>query len=124
MYFRNEHHRQAFRDGMKKTNRKDKETVSAVYLLSAEPCLWRRAKQASIYGKILLNNVRLSGITEDGYILLGAAKDIKYGTKYLTLGDLTDRSLIAPKVYKVLCQAMQLRRCGILATQNFREIDE
>ena len=40
MYFRNEHHRQAFRDGMKKTNRKDKETVSAVYLLSAEPCLW------------------------------------------------------------------------------------
>ena len=63
MYFKNERHRQAFRDGMKKTNRKDKETVSAVYLLSAEPCLWRRAKQASIYGKILLNNVRLSGIT-------------------------------------------------------------
>ena len=124
MYFKNERHRQAFRDGMKKTNRKDRETVSAVYLLSAEPCLWRRAKQASVYGKILLNNVRLSGITEDGYILLGAAKDIKYGTKYLTLGDLTDRSLIAPKVYKVLCQAMQLRRCGILATQNFREIDE
>ena len=124
MYFRNEHHRQAFRDGMKKTNRKDKETVSAVYLLSAEPCLWRRAKQASIYGKILLNNVRLSGITEDGYILLGAAKDIKYGTKYLTLGDLTDRSLITQKVYQVLCQAMQLRRCGLLATQNLREIDE
>ena len=74
MYFRNEHHRQAFREGMKKTNRKDKETVSAVYLLSAEPCLRRRAKQASVYGKILLNNVRLSGITEDVYILLGAAK--------------------------------------------------
>ena len=75
MYFRNEHHRQAFRDGIKKTNRKDKESVSAVYLLSAEPCLWRRAKQASVYGKILLNNVRLSGITEDGYILLGAAAE-------------------------------------------------
>ena len=102
MYFKNERHRQAFRDGMKKTNRKDKETVSAVYLLSAEPCLWRRAKQASIYGKILLNNVRLSGITEDGYILLGAAKDIKYGTKYLTLGDLSDRSLVSPKIYKLI----------------------
>ena len=62
MYFRNEHHRQAFRDGMKKTNRKDKETLSAVYLLSAEPCLWRRAKRASVCGKILLNNVRLTGI--------------------------------------------------------------
>ena len=118
MYFRNEHHRQAFRDGMKKTNRKDKESVSAVYLLSAEPCLWRRAKQASVYGKILLNNVRLSGITEAGYILLGAAKDIKYGTKYLTLGDLSDRSLITPKVYKVLCQEMQLKRCGWAALQE------
>ena len=118
MYFRNEHHRQAFRDGMKKTNRKDKESVSAVYLLSAEPCLWRRAKQASVYGKILLNNVRLSGITEAGYILLGAAKDIKYGTKYLTLGDLSDRSLITPKVYKVLCQAMQIKRCGLAALQE------
>ena len=75
MYFRNEHHRQAFRDGMKKTNRRDKETVSAVYLLSAEPCLWRRAKQASVCGKILLNNVRLTEITENGYILLGAATE-------------------------------------------------
>ena len=122
MYFRNEHHRQAFREGMKKTNRKDKESVSAVYLLSAEPCLWRRAKQASIYGKILLNNVRLSGITEDGYILLGAAKDIKYGTKYLTLGDLSDRSLVSSKIYKLISQALQLRRCGLAALQEaYRE---
>ena len=118
MYFRNEHHRQAFRDGMKKTNRKDKESVSAVYLLSAESCLWRRAKQASVYGKILLNNVRLSGITEDGYILLGAAKDIKYGTKYLTLGDLSDKSLITPKIYKLISQAMQIKRCGLAALQE------
>ena len=118
MYFRNEHHRQAFREGMKKTNRKDKESVSAVYLLSAEPCLWRRAKQASVYGKILLNNVRLSGITEDGYILLGAAKDIKYGTKYLTLGDLSDRSLVSSKIYKLISQALQLRRCGLAALQE------
>ena len=118
MYFRNEHHRQAFRDGIKKTNRKDKESVSAVYLLSAEPCLWRRAKQASVYGKILLNNVRLSGITEDGYILLGAAKDIKYGTKYLTLGDLSDRSLITPKIYKFISQAMQIKRCGLATLQE------
>ncbi len=118
MYFRNEHHRQAFRDGMKKTNRKDKETASAVYLLSAEPCLWRRAKQASIYGKILLNNIRLTNISEDGYILLGAAKDLKYGTKYLTLGDLSDRSLVSPKIYKLISQAMQIKRCGLAALQE------
>ena len=120
MYFRNEHHRRAFREGMKKTNRKDKETVSAVYLLSAEPCLWQRAKQASIYGKIMLNNVRLTGISEDGYILLGAAKDIKYGTKYLTLDDLSDRSLITPKMYKLIGQAVQIKRCGLAALQEMK----
>mgnify|MGYP006956065216 CR=1 FL=1 len=120
MYFRNEHHRQAFREGMKKTNRKDKETVSAVYLLSAEPCLWQRAKQASIYGKILLSNVRLTGISEAGYILLGAAKDIKYGTKYLTLDDLSDRSLITPKMYKLISQAIQIKRCGLAALQEMK----
>lgn len=60
MYFRNEHHRQAFKEGVKKADAKDKETLGAVYLLSADPCLWRRAKQASIYGKILLNNIRLT----------------------------------------------------------------
>lgn len=118
MYFRNEHHRQAFRDGMKKTNRKDKETVSAVYLLSAEPCLWRRAKQATLGNRILLNNIRLRNLSEDGYVLLGAAKDIKYGTKYLTLGDLSDRSVITPKIYKLISQAMQIKRCGAEMMQN------
>jgi len=118
MYFRNEHHRQAFRDGMKKTNRKDKETVSAVYLLSAEPCLWRRAKQATLGNRILLNNIRLRNLSEDGYVLLGAAKDIKYGTKYLTLGDLSDRSVITPKIYKLINQAIQIKRCGLAALQE------
>ena len=117
MYFRNEKHRQAFTEGMKKADKKDKETLGAVYLLSAEPCLWRRAKQASVYGKILLNNIRLMNISEDGYILLGAAKDLKYGTKYLTLGDLSDRSLIPLKIYKLISQAIQLSRCGLAALQ-------
>ncbi len=118
MYFKNEKHRQAFEAGIKKANKKDKETLCLIYLLSADSCLWRRAKQSAKSRIIMLNSIRLTNISEDGYVFLGAAKDIKYGTKYLTLGDLTDRSLITPKVYKVLCQAMRLRRCGLLATQE------
>lgn len=118
MYFRNEHHRQAFRDGMKKTNRKDKETVSTVYLLSADSCLWRRAKQATLGNRILLNNIRLRKLSEDGYVLLGAAKDMKYGTKYLSLGDLSDISVITPKIYKLINQAMQIKRCSLAAGQE------
>ena len=118
MYFKNEKHKESFREGLRKVNKNDRDAVSTVYLLSADSCLWRRAKRASVYGKILLNNVRLSGITEDGYILLGAAKDIKYGTKYLTLCDLSDRSLVPPKIYKLISQAIQIKRCGLAALQE------
>ena len=118
MYFKNEKHKESFMEGLRKVNKNDRDAVSTAYLLSADSCLWRRAKRASVYGKILLNNVRLSGITEDGYILLGAAKDIKYGTKYLTLCDLSDRSLVPPKIYKLISQAIQIKRCGLLATQE------
>ena len=45
-------------------------------------------------------------------------KDIKYGTKYLTLGDLSDRSLIPLKIYKLINQAMQISRCGLTALQE------
>ncbi len=118
MYFKNEKHKKSFMEGLRKVNKNDKDTVSTVYLLSADSCLWRRAKQATLGNRILLNNIRLRKLSEDGYVLLGAAKDIKYGTKYLTLGDLSDRSLVSPKIYKLISQAIQIKRCGLAALQE------
>ena len=37
MYFKNEKRRQAFEAGIKKANKKDKETLCLIYLLSADP---------------------------------------------------------------------------------------
>ena len=118
MYFKNEKHKESFREGLRKVNKNDKDAVSTVYLLSADSCLWRRAKQATLGNRILLNNIRLRNLSEDGYVLLGAAKDMKYGTRYLTLGDLSDRSVITPKIYKLMNQAMQIKRCGLTALQE------
>lgn len=39
MYFKNEKRRQAFEAGIKKANKKDKETLCLIYLLSADSCL-------------------------------------------------------------------------------------
>ena len=39
MYFNNEKRRQAFEAGIKKANKKDKETLCLIYLLSADSCL-------------------------------------------------------------------------------------
>lgn len=118
MYFKNEKHKESFMEGLRKVNKNDRDAVSTVYLLSADPSLWRRAKQATLGNRILLNNIRLRKLSEDGYVLLGAAKDIKYGTKYLSLGDLSDRSVITPKIYKLINQAMQIKRCGLAALQE------
>ena len=118
MYFKNEKHKESFREGLRKVNKKDGDAVSTVYLLSADSCLWRRAKQATLGNRILLNNIKLRKLSEDGYVLLGAAKDMKYGTKYLTLGDLSDRSVITPKIYKLISQAIQIKRCGLAALQE------
>lgn len=118
MYFKNEKHKESFMEGLRKVNKNDRDAVSTVYLLSADPCLWRRAKQATLGNRILLNNIRLRKLSEDGYVLLGAAKDMKYGTRYLTLGDLSDRSLVSPKIYKLISQAIQIKRCGLAALQE------
>lgn len=39
MYFKNEKRRQAFEAGIKKANKKDKETLCLIFLLSADSCL-------------------------------------------------------------------------------------
>ncbi len=118
MYYKNAKHKQAFTEGLKRTDKKDKETLAILYLLSADPCLWQRAKKARVYGKIYLNNICLTNISEEGYVLLGAAKDITAGTKYLSLADLSDKSLISGKTYETIMQAIRIRRCGTTAMQE------
>lgn len=49
MYFRNEHHRQAFRDGMKKTNRKDIWTMKDMHEIFWKKKAVRTRKTATWY---------------------------------------------------------------------------
>ncbi len=39
MYFKNEKHKESFREGLRKVNKNDRDAVSTVYLLSADSCL-------------------------------------------------------------------------------------
>ena len=91
MYFKNEKHKESFMEGLRKVNKNDRDAVSTVYLLSADSCLWRRAKQATLGNRILLNNIRLRKLSEDGYVLLGAAKDILRFTDKQLLYEIRNR---------------------------------
>lgn len=121
MEFRNEKHKIAFTTALKTIKTKDKALVSALYLLTADNALWRNAKRQINGNHIPLRRIRPRNITEDGYTLLCSAKDMLYGTAYLTANDLADRELISPKLYKLICNAMAIRRYGIAAKQETGE---
>lgn len=113
MEFRNEKHKIAFTAALKSAKTNDKAKISALYLLTADSGLWRNAKRQIAKNYIPLRRVRPRNITEDGYTLLCCAKDMLYGTEYLTANDLADRELISPKLYKLICNAMTIRRYGL-----------
>lgn len=62
----------------------------------------------------------LKGSTANGYTLYCTAKDLYLGTKNLTIGDLADTTIIEPKIFGVICNAMAIRRYGLGAVK-FKE---
>ncbi len=46
------------------------------------------------------------------------------GTKHLTFSDLADQSLIPPKVFGLICNAMAIRRFGLGAIASMNRGDE
>ena len=120
MEFRNEKHKTAFTEAIKRVKPNTKTMASALYLLTADNALWRNIKRQINGNQITLYRIRPRNLTEDGYTLFCCAKDMLYGTAYLTANDLADRELISPKMYKLICNAMMIRRYGC----NVKQITE
>lgn len=118
MDYRNEKHRIAFTEAIRKLNEKDDALMSAVYLLSAEHALWMKAKCKVEKNGILFDTIKLQNSTENAYTLFCCAKDLYLGTKHITIKDLADTDLISPKMFGLICNAMAIRRFG-LNTINF-----
>ena len=113
--YRNEKHRAVFIAAARKMNRDDRVLMSAMYLLTADHKLWQAAKRFVKGNRIPLKRIRLKGITETGYTLFCCAKDLMYGTEYLTARDLADRELIPPQILKVIGNAIKIKRHGLAA---------
>ena len=118
MDYKNEKHRIAFDEAIKKLNRKNRPLMAALYLLAADHRLWTVAKEFVRPNEINLNAVKIPDCTEDAYTLLCAAKDLYLGTKHLTVCDLTDTDLIPPKLFALICNAMAIRRFGLGALKT------
>lgn len=117
MDYRNEKHHIAFADAVRKKNRGNFALISALYLLTAEFALWQSAKHCMVENAICFEKIRLHGLSENGYTLFCAAKDLYLGSDCLTISDLSDKSVVQPKMFALICNAMAIRRFGLGAIQ-------
>ena len=85
MYFKDERHKTSFTNAVKGLNQKDRKLMSKIY----------------------------SFCTEWSYTLLCCAKDLAYGTEHITAADLADREVVSPKLLKIICNGIAIRRYGV-----------
>lgn len=117
MNFRNEKHRLAFVEAIRKLDKKNFALMSALYLLTAEHKLWMQIRNYVERNEIKFDRFKPKDSTENGYTLLCCAKDLYLGTKHITISDLADTELIAPRMFALVCNAMAIRRFGLGAIQ-------
>ena len=120
MYFKNEKHRNVFTEAVAKLDKKNYALMAAIYLMTADCRLWSCTGRSVEKNEIRFDRIRLRNSTEVGYTLYCAAKDLYLGTKNLTIDDLADTSLIDPKTFGLICNAMAIRRYGVGAVK-FKE---
>ena len=117
MNFRNEKHRLAFVEAIRKLDKKNFALMSALYLLTAEHKLWMQIRNYVERNEIKFERFKPKDSTENGYTLLCCAKGLYLGTKHITISNLADTELIAPRMFALICNAMAIRRFGLGAIQ-------
>ncbi len=97
--------------------------AAAVFLLSADPFLWERAKPYITENGIRHGEIRVHGIEPEGYALFCGAKEMCGGQPRLSLSELGDPELVGDGLLRVLLNGILISRHGIriLAEQKENE---
>lgn len=96
--------------------------AAAVFLLSADPFLWERAKPCITGKGIQYGKMAVHGIEPDGYALFCAAKEMCGGSPRLSLSELGDPELISERLLQVILNGILISRHGIgIMTEKRRE---
>mgnify|MGYP001392018278 CR=1 FL=1 len=87
------------------------EYIAAVFLLSADKFLWKRARSAFTGYSVNFKSIDITGITTEGYALFTAAKEI--GGVDISLHELCDVNLIDDSTVMTIFAGVILFRNGI-----------
>lgn len=97
--------------------------TAAVFLLTADPFLWSKARMSVNPEVIDFPSIRIHGVDLDGYVLFHTAKDLYTGTKHISLSELTDPELVSDSAFRLLITAFLIRRYGaeVLSAERSKE---
>lgn len=89
------------------------EYIAAVFLLSADKFLWKRARSAFTGYSVNFKSIDITGITTEGYALFTAAKAVYHGGVDISLHELCDVNLIDDSTVMTIFAGVILFRNGI-----------
>ena len=118
MTYINEKHRARFALAAKNIPKANYALLSALYLFTADQRLWSCCKHHIAANTVFFEEIRLHDCSERAYTLYCAAKDLTLGTKHITVSDLSDADLVPPMLFRIICNAMAIRRFGIAAIKE------
>ena len=118
MTYINEKHRTRFTLAAKNVRSGNYALLAALYLLTADGRLWNCCKHQVKNDCVFFENIRLGDCHERAYTLYCAAKDLTLGTKHITVSDLADADLVPPMLFRTICNAMAIRRFGLIAIRE------
>lgn len=117
MIYINEKHRARVTLAARNVHRENFALLSALYLLTADQRLWNCCKYHINNGCVFFENIKLNNCTERAYTLYCVAKDLTLGTKHITISNLADIKLVPPALFRIICNAMAIRRFGLAAVK-------
>ncbi len=119
MIFRGNEHKVIYTSFIKKINKPiyqiSSDFLSALYLLTSYTKLWNKAKLAFESQRIDFTKICLKNTNPDCYVLCKAAQDLYEGTSHINFLDLADSEDISEKIYKLILNAIDIKRNGVCA---------
>ncbi|NLS84076.1 MAG: hypothetical protein GXZ14_00455 [Ruminococcaceae bacterium] len=97
---------------------------AALYLLTANEDIYRRAYNALGIGGIEFDYVRITGISIPDYALVQAAKSIYRGTDHFTVSDLEDSEAVDTVAFRLVINALLIAQYGweVMKIKGEREV--
>ncbi len=89
------------------------EYIAAVFLLSADKFLWKKARSALTGYSVNFKSIDITGITTEGYALFTAAKAVYHGSADISINELGDVNLIDDSIVMTIFAGIMLFRDGI-----------